>query len=133
AAIDAAMTALESTGVYVAGDFTHPAFRRQLMRSVDADVRRQLASRGVPAFRSLPQVAAAFLTDASIEPAETTQILVAAADETSDAATSGRYLARAASHAAGEEKGELALRAASLLRYQDPVEATRLAELALEH
>lgn len=132
AEVDAALMALESTGVYLAGDFAHPTFRRRLVGSVDPEVRAQLASRGVLAFRRQPRVAAAFLTDASIEPAEATRILVAAADETFDAATSGRHLAQAASYAAGEERGELALRAAGLLRYQDPVEATRLAQLALD-
>ncbi len=130
AEVETALAALEAGGVYVAGDFVHPAFRRHLVRSVGGEERNQLASRAVRAFRNRPLAAAAFLADVSDQAVDGLEILVAAADQAADPAMAGRYLARAASYASGEPQGELALRAARLLRYLDPNQATRLAELS---
>jgi tetratricopeptide (TPR) repeat protein len=131
---------LEHHGVLRGGDFAHPLYREVMLTQVSIRRRREMARRalevldGFPAKDLEPALIAAELVEmAQIEPSEVVRRLREAAEHVSrrgESRRAARLIARAADHARGQERAELALKAAEGLRRTDLNEALRLAEIA---
>jgi tetratricopeptide (TPR) repeat protein len=75
-----------------------------------------------------------FVAEAGLEPEQALALLKRAAEhkKAQNEVEAARFLAKAVAFAEGEEKGKLALEAATLLKNHDLQEALRLAEIALK-
>ncbi len=131
--LQTAVSELSQRGVFLVNDFAHPLFREVTLRTMGAERRRNLARRAVNVFNDEPEQAALFVDEAGLEATKALALLKEAAARTKEKNEVGaaRFLAKAVDYATGEEKGELALEAATVLKNHDLHEARRLAEMAL--
>ena len=133
-AFEAAVRALNSRGALFEDDFPHPLYREVLLQHLSADRHRAMARRvlGVP--DADPEVIVQFVDAAELEP-DQARIHFERAARRAEAGKrtvqAGRFLARAADHAVGTERGERAHRAARLLMNADVNETERLLRVVL--
>lgn len=133
-ALQRASLQLQRGGVLDAGAFAHPLYREVLLRAVTPQERRDAARRAVALLADRPLLAARLVDEADLPREDALLVLRRAAQASAEGGSAlqeARLLARAAAHAAGEDQGRLALRAAAVLQHHDLPEAVRLAELAL--
>jgi tetratricopeptide (TPR) repeat protein len=124
---------LVQQGIFRENNFGHPLFREVTLKTMGAERRQNLARRAINVFEYEPTQAALFIDDARLEPSQSLALLIKAAEHVKERneVESGRFLAKAVVYATGEEKAQLALRAAQALRLLDQLESMRLARLVL--
>ncbi len=132
--LEKAKTHLEREGVLVGGDFTRPIVASVVLASLTPPERRRLLQDAVFALRDdVPEVAAALIEGAQLEPSVSVPVLeqgALAALEAGRTALAARFMAQASQLADAPDRARLTLEAARLFRASDPTEALRLASLA---
>ena len=126
-----ALSRLNGSGALYRNAFAHPLYEHYVLSGLTGTMRRDLSRRAVEALACDPARAAPFIEAAELPASTALAILEAAAERSLDARSRGRHLAKAARMTAGEERGRLALEAASSLRQLDYPAAGRLAQIAV--
>ncbi len=132
-AVHAAMRELERRGVLSEGSFVHPLYREEVHRHTPTDLRRQVARRALQIADLSADHAGALVVAAELPAEEAVDVLrraASAAKIANDPLTAARLLALASDHAAGHQRGALALEAAELLSGRDYPRMLALAEIA---
>jgi hypothetical protein len=128
-----AVTALLHQSVFQENNFAHPLFREVTLKTMGVARKRHLSRRALAALEDEPEQAALFVEEAGLEREQALEILKRAAEQAKEhnKVQAARFLAKAVDYAEGEERGKLALEAATLLKDSDLSTSVRLAELAL--
>ena len=132
----AAITELEHHGVLLNAEFIHPLYRETVARQLSSNRRRDLSRRALEVLEHEDvRLAASFIKQANLEPADALAFLTRAAAKATDSgdmSQAASFFAQASEHVHGEARGELALRAAKGLRGANFIFALQLTEIALE-
>jgi tetratricopeptide (TPR) repeat protein len=128
-----ALRQLSQLGIFSGDDFAHPLFREVTLNAMSAERKRDLARCAVNVFQNQPEQAALFVEAAGLEPTTTLTLLKTAAARARgrNEVEAAGFLAKAVTYANGDERGTLALEAATQLKHHDAATALRLAEVAL--
>ncbi len=131
--LEMAVTALLQQGVFQENTFAHPLFHEVTLKTMGVARKRDLSRRAINALADNPEQAALFVEEAGLERKQTLEILKRAAEQQKEhnKVQAARFLAKAVDYTTEEEKGKLALEAATLIMSSDLFTAVRLAELAL--
>ncbi len=133
-AFEAAVSALNARGALFEDDFPHPLYREVLLQHLSAERHRAMARRALGVPDADPEVIAQFVDAAELEPDQAGIHFERAARQAEAGkrtVQAGRWLARAADHAVGTQRGELAHRASRLLMNADVNETERLLRVVL--
>ena len=131
AQLTAARAELHRRCVLFQGHFAHPLYREVALQRLEPGPRQALARSAIEAFRNDPQALLPLIHEAHLEPSAAAGLLVQVADMTGPGPQHFRLLARAAEHASGAQRLQLALRAAHGLRTDDLPAALHLAGVAV--
>jgi AAA ATPase domain len=123
---------LSTQGIFKGKGFAHPLVREVALKTLSSERRRDLSRRAINALGDDPVQAALFVEDAKLDNDKALGLFkgAAAKAEERNKLQAARFLAKAVDFATGEEKGELALRAAQLSSTYSVSEAAALAERA---
>ncbi len=133
--LQTALQELSQRGIFKDNYFAHPLFREVTLKTLSPERKRNLARRAINILENNPEQAAMFVEEAGLEPAQSLELLKKAAEyiKERNKVEAARFLAMAVAFAKSEEKGELALEAATVLKNHDLQQALHLAEIALAH
>lgn len=133
--LETARHRLQQQGILQNSDFAHPLFREVARSGIPAGQKQTLARRVLEVLQSeFPQEAAGFLPDANLNAPCALALLQQAANQSQtqhDEVGAARWWAKAVAYAEGEERGQLALRAAKVLHQYDLGLAIRLGQIAI--
>ncbi len=126
---------LEREGLLRHGDFTHPLIREVVLNGISALRRTELARLVLQHLdESQIQLAASFVTDSSLPPIEQLAVLQKASAQAkaqNNPRLEAAWLLQSLEYAAIDDRAELALQTARLLKKYDLPEAIRVASIAL--
>jgi hypothetical protein len=125
-----AQTELSQQGIFKEREFAHPLFREVSLKTLSYERKQNLARQAIRVLEHEPAQAAYFVEDARLGREKTLEILQKAVAHVKERnkVEAAHLLAKAAAHAAGEEKSKLALEAATALQHQDIPKAVALVE-----
>jgi tetratricopeptide (TPR) repeat protein len=124
---------LMQQGVFIGDTFAHPLYREISLQRLPKLKRQSFARRALEFLRREPIQAVGFLEDAGLAKDEALLLLrqaVHQAKEIKNDLQTGKLLAKMLEYLPQEERGEVALEAATALKYVAVAEATRLAAIA---
>jgi tetratricopeptide (TPR) repeat protein len=124
---------LSRQGVFINDTFAHPLYRELTLHHLPKTKRQAFAKKALEFSRADPVQAVDFLEDANLKPDDALTLLrkaVERARENKNDLQTGKFLAKMLEYLPGEQQAEVALEAATCLKYVAVSEATRLAALA---
>ncbi len=124
---------LKQHGVFTEGTFAHPLYRELTLQRLPKQKHEIFARRALEFSRHDPVKAVTFLDDANLNTEDALSLLRQAVDRAKDSKNdlqTGKLLAKMLEYLPKNEQADLALEAATFLKYVAVAEATRLAALA---
>lgn len=124
---------LRRHGVFIKDAFAHPLYRELTLQHLPKAKRQTFAGRALEFLRSDPTYAVTFLEDAGLTNNDARSLLQQAvehAKENKNDLQTGKLLAKMLEYLPKEQQADVALEAATFLKYVAVSEATRLAALA---
>jgi tetratricopeptide (TPR) repeat protein len=130
---DTAISQLECEGLITSGEFAHPLYGEVIAQNISKEERKLRAQRAIKEYESIPEAILKFIDDVNLGSVEAIILLKTAAKKAKDKKNTlleGKLLAKAIFYAQGDEKGDLALQAAILLRQVDEATSLELSKQA---
>ncbi len=124
---------LTKQGVFKNDSFAHPLFKEVTLKTLSVERKQHLSRRAINVLQDDLVQAAGFVDDAKLGNDEALELLKQAAESVkeSNKNLAGKLFVKAIDYAAEEEKGALALRAATVLQGYDIDEAFSLVQYSL--